>query len=162
MHNRWMVRKLRRFVAVPVVLGLLATAPVVYGGLRWTGMDPGLTINGHAINVRVEWPEEQTCSISGPIRFVFGTPANAELSDIVESSGEFDCDRDGVPDAQLSTQSSVVEYDKKHGGLLVAARVEALARFPVKLLVYRDGEQVKTCRGVSNHVVKCHPIRLEQ
>lgn len=162
MRNGWMIRKLRRFVVVPVVLGLLATAPAVYGGLRWTGMDPGLTVNGHAINVRLEWPEEHTCSIRGPMQVAFGVPASADLGEIEESSGEFDCDRDGVPDVQLTTQSSVVEYNKKHDAVLVAARVEALARFPVRVLVYRDEEQVKTCRGVSNHVVKCPPVKLEQ
>ena len=47
------MRNLKLAAAASAVLMFLIAAPVVYGGLRWTGFDPELEVGGHKVNVTV-------------------------------------------------------------------------------------------------------------
>ena len=44
---RKLMRNVKLVAAASAVLAFMVAAPVVYGGLRWTGFDPELQVGGH-------------------------------------------------------------------------------------------------------------------
>ncbi len=153
---KW-IRKLKWVAGVCSLVAVFAAVPAVYGGLRWTGIDPELDVDGHTVNVRVEWPEGYTCSVSNPVLIVISVPRNAEYSSAMESSDSFDC---GPGETEISTHTIVVEQSKPDR-VEVSAWLRASERFPARVLVYEDGERELTCRGVSNHFIACRPLKLD-
>ena len=88
--NKWWSRNLKWMVVVSALLVLVATAPVVSAGRRWSGIDPVLQVNGDQFNITVFWPEEFDCYIDG-IDFTVTVPRGADAEVLDESTGEFAC-----------------------------------------------------------------------
>ena len=88
-----LVKNIKLMVAVSTMLVMFAVAPVVYGGISWTGIDPILYVNGTKFNVRAELPSEFICSLSDDIEIVVTVPEDASVEFISESSSDFgDCE----------------------------------------------------------------------
>lgn len=153
---KW-IRKLKWVAGVCSLVAVFAAVPAVYGGLRWTGIDPEVDVDEDTLNVRVEWPEEYSCSISNPVLIVVTVPNKAEYSPVRESSGSFDC---GPEESEISTHTLVVEQGKADI-VHVSAWLRASERFPVRVLVYEDGEREQVCKGASNRFIACRPLKLD-
>lgn len=151
--NRW-TRKIRWIVGVSTMLVLVASTTVVYGGLRWTGIDPELDINGNKVNVAVFWPDEYTCSLDEQVYFRVQVPRGAEVS-FEESDGTFDCD-DGSTTVETMTK---IVYKGKRDILRVTGYVGADERFPVRIVVKSDDAR-RVCKGFSNSRIQCRALPL--
>ncbi len=133
------------------VLMLLAVAPVVHGGISWTGIDPVLLANGHVMNVWVEWKTGRECSITGPI----SVEINARAQLLSESVEVFSC---GDLLSRVSTQTTVKEISVPFLFTLKRVYVPASDSFEVRVKVYRDGVLVRTCEGMTNQSFQCEPV----
>ena len=125
---------------------MFAVAPVVYGGLSWTGIDPVLYVNGTKFNVRAELPSEFVCNMTGPIAIVITVPGDALVEFISESSHDFggcivETDTEITRDYELSSK------------VVFQAFFPADQSFPVKFKVDRNGEMVEVYEGFSNEIV---------
>ena len=150
--NKWWSRNLKWMVAVSALLVLVATAPVVSAGRRWSGIDPVLQVNGDRFNISVFWPEEFDCYIDG-IDFTVTVPRGADAEVLDESKGKFACG-DGEYN-EIETDTDIV-YKGKGSRVGIFAYVTADGeRFPVRVLVTRNGAPERVCRGWSNSTVKC-------
>ena len=152
--NRW-TRKIRWIVALSMMVVLLASTTVVYGGLRWTGIDPELDINGHKVNVSVFWPQEYTCDVFRYVKFKVQVPAGAVVS-FDESEGTFKCDN-GFTNT-IETETHVVKRGKRNV-VKVTGYVGGLSRFPIKVVVQSDDER-RVCRGTTNRPIRCRAMPL--
>ena len=152
--NRW-TRKIRWIVALSTMLVLLASTTVVYGGLRWTGIDPELDINGHKVNVTVFWPQNHTCDVFSRVKFRVQVPKGAEVS-FDESTGTFDCDN-GFSNT-IDTETHIV-YKGRRDEVKVTGYVGGLENFPVKVVVQGEHER-RVCRGKTNRPIKCRALPL--
>ncbi len=151
--NRW-TRKIRWIVALSTMLVLLASTTVVYGGLRWTGIDPELDINGKKVNVTAFWPEEHTCDVDEKIYFSIQVPRGSEVS-FEESKGRFKCDEGATT---IKTHTKIV-YKGRRNEVKVTGYVGADGRFPVRILVQGEDER-RICKGHTNSRVRCRPLSL--
>ena len=154
--RRW-TRKIRWIVALSTMLVLLASTTVVYGGLRWTGIDPELDINGHKVNVSVFWPQEYTCDVFRYVKFRVQVPRGSVVS-FDESTGTFDCDN-GFTNT-IETETYIV-YKGKRNAVKVTGYVGGLSNFPIKVVVESDDEK-RVCRGHTNRPIKCRPLSLDE
>ena len=152
--NRW-TRKIRWIVALSMMIVLLASTTVVYGGLRWTGIDPELDINGEKVNVTVFWPKEYTCEVFRYVKFKVQVPAGSVVS-FDESTGTFDCDN-GFTNT-IETETHVVKRGRRNV-VKVTGYVGGLSNFPIKVVVQSDDER-RVCRGTTNRPIKCRAMPL--
>ena len=143
--GKW-IRNIKLMVAVSTMLAMFAIAPVVYGGLSWTGIDPILYVNGTKFNVRAELPSAFICSISGPIEIGVRVPAGSRVKFISESSYIFD-------GCEIETNTRIFRDHNLNGRILVQAFFPADESFSVKLKIDRDGKMVALYQGYSNEVV---------
>jgi hypothetical protein len=150
-------KRFKWMAAAVAMTALFASAPVAYGGVRWTGIDPEVNVNGHPFNVSVFWPEGYTCSIQGDIQIKLRVPEGASAEVKGESSGTFDCN--GSPKT-IQTDTDIFEGGERKF-VTFGALVESPERFPVRLLVEENNRKVLECKGQSNRVLKCHPLRLK-
>ena len=146
--KKWM-KNLKLMAAVSALIALFAVAPVVYGGVTWSGIDPIFEANGHTFNVFVEWPSGSECSITGPI---FVEVHNKDASFIGESSKPFACDDSTVT---VETDTLFRRIGGPHNFVVTQMRVPASESFPVRLKVYRDGVLEGVCEGQSQESVNC-------
>ena len=70
------LKYLRLAAVVSTLVVMFASVTVVYGGLRWAGMDPIVNLDDSQINITVFWPPEHTCSIDDPIKIGVIYPAD--------------------------------------------------------------------------------------
>ncbi len=127
------------------VLVLLAVAPVVHGGLSWTGIDPVLLANGHTLNVWVEWPTGRECSINGPIL----VEVHARATLLAESMETFNC---ATKDNIISTATMVKAIGIPSQFKVEHVFVPSTQVFPVRVKVYKDGELGAVCESRSNQL----------
>ena len=143
---RKLIKNLKLIIAVSTMLALFAVAPVVYGGITWTGIDPIFYVNGTKFNVRAELPSEFICSLSGPIEIGVTVPADSHVKFISESSHIFD-------GCEVETKTKFFRDNDINNRILIQALFPAYESFPVKLKVDRDGVMVAVYEGFSNEVV---------
>ena len=158
------LKHLRWAAAVPALFVLFASATVVFGGLRWIGMDPIVTLDDSQINITVFWPQPLTCSIDNPIEIGVIYPAGVTDARLVsESQSLFECDgTDGevvelvtVTDLQQSPDTS-----RKADKVVVTTLLASSEKMPVRVEVALDGETIRECRGKSNRLITCRPFKL--
>ena len=154
------IKHLKMMAAVPALLILFLSVTVAYGGLRWGGIDPTIMVDGHKVDVRIEWPAQHTCTIEDQIEIKFSYPDGSDATLISESSDRFRCDNRVIT---LSTQTELNEIKSRRLGknkVAVAALVESSVKMPVKIIVTVDGKIARKCRGSSDELVKCKPVKL--
>ena len=151
--NKWWSRNLKWMVVVSALLVLVATAPVVSAGRRWSGIDPVLQVNGDRFNITVFWPEEFDCYIDG-IDFTVTVPRGADAEVLDESIDTFLCGDDEFNEIETDTE---IIYHRGRGKMVnISAYVDAEGeRFPIRVLVARDGVPERVCRGWANTDVDC-------
>lgn len=141
-----LVKNIKLMVAVSTMLVMFAIAPVVYGGITWSGFDPIFYVDGTKFNVRAELPSAFICSISGPIEIGVTVPAGSRVKFISESSYIFD-------GCEIETNTRIFRDHDLKGRILIQAFFPAYESFPVRLKVDRDGVMVAVYEGFSNEVV---------
>ena len=152
-----LTRNLKWIVGASMVFVLLASATVAYGGGRWRGIDPELAVNGHRINVWVGWPATFNCSVDAVgVRFL--VPYGADAAIVGESDDSLSCG-DGTYKRRV-TRSSVLEKLNRNQ-VAVRASVRASERFPVRVVVFKDGELAARCGGLSNERITCGRVTLD-
>ena len=144
-----LIKNIKLIAGVSTMLAVLAVAPVVYGGISWSGIDPVLKVNRHTFNVWVEWPEGMECSINGPISV---TVHNKNAIFISESTEQFDC---GGTSHTVVTETIVKKKGGPHNFVIPHVRVPASESFPVQTKVFKNGVFVALCAGQSNENINC-------
>ena len=152
--RKWM-KNIKLMVAVSTMLAMFAVAPVVYGGITWSGFDPIFYVNGHKFNVRAELPSEFICSLSGSIAIDITVPGDATVDFISESSYEFSNGCEVETDTEIVWDDSLSEKV-----LLFRAFFPADQRFEVKIKIDKDGEMVAVYEGFSNEVVTGKAVKF--
>ncbi len=150
------MRKLKWILPLPFILLVFSLAvPVTNAGILWRGIDPELRVDGHRVNIWIEWPEPYTCSIDNPIEVEVKVPRDSNYRFIGESADVLDgCDR------TMHTRTSVTTYEKGGNRLHVKASVNADEQFPVRVKVYLDNKLVAVYTGESNSTISGKPINL--
>ncbi len=144
-------------IAISMVALVFAIAPVVYGGLRWTGIDPVVDVGEHTVGVTIAVPPDYWCSIIGPIIVAIAAPEGTTPTVLTESSdptGEF-----------CGARTVTVVYEKRGtsqaGVVDVAVMVFGRnAKFPVDVGVAVDGTTVQEFSGRSNQIIHNRGISL--
>lgn len=158
--KKW-YKNLKLMVGAATMLGVMAAAPVVHGGILWTGIDPEVHVNGERFNVYIEWPENKTCFIDGMIDVDFWYPKGATATLVSESFSTFPCPTGGLVHALTKTNLKDGNgSDPNQNGILVSAKVNTSVQMPVNVKVYRNGELVQTCSGESDTFVFCEPLKI--
>ena len=157
------LKHLRWAAAVPAMIILFASATVAYGGLRWIGMDPIVTLDGAEVSITVFWPQEHTCSIDNPIKFGVAYPAGINDAQLVsESRSQFECGGEVV---QLVTETDLqksTDSRRKANKVVVTALLTSPETMPVKVEVSLDGETIRECAGKSNRLIACGSFKLNR
>ena len=143
--RKWM-KNIKLIIAVSTMLVMFAVAPVVYGGITWSGIDPIFYVDGHKFNVRAEWPSAYNCSISDDIKIVVKVPAGSKVKFISESLHVFE-------GCEIETNTKIFRDHNLRNRILVQAFFPADESFSVKLKIDRDGKMVAMYQGYSNEVV---------
>ena len=141
-------------VTISTMLAMFAIAPVVYGGITWSGIDPIFTVDGHRFNVRIEFPIEYSCDVDGPIDVKVAVPAGAHGKFIMESAGVFG-------DCLQVTHTTLVRKDNYVNKIAVGVRVNTDEEFRVRVKVDLDGIWVKSTEGDAGKWVVARNIRYD-
>ena len=113
--KKW-VKNIKLMIAVSTMMAMFAIAPVVHGGITWSGIDPIFLVKGHQFNVIIKWPEQYTCSIEDPIKVKIRVPEDSSYVFISESSDDVgDC---GSPQRTITK----VKFGGKGGEVKVTGR----------------------------------------
>lgn len=157
--KKWTTR-IKWLAPLLMLVVLFASASVAYGGLRWSGIDPQLEVNGHDIAATVYIPIPEACYIDSVIHFRMVLPYGSEWDgDVNESDETYDCDGDGDGDHTITTYTDVTYADVNR--MYVAVKVSSDDRFRIKLQVKMDGRTVSRCRGYSDHWAKCRGFNVD-
>lgn len=170
-------RRIKWLAGASAMVLALAVVPVVYGGGRWSGMDPELRVNGQKVNVWVEWPTDMTCAVED-IKVLVLVPLLVDVQLVSESSELITCP-DGTTKS-LQTHTTIQRALVK--AVNVSATVESLDasaqlglsldddlslstsldaevnEFPVNMRVYKNDSLTRECTGLSNLAVECLPF----
>lgn len=149
--------KWRWVFALSGVVLLMITIPLTTEahGRRWSGIDPRADINGHQLNVRVEWYKGNACDVEGPIQVLITVPIGSDVRFMGESAERFDCDNDGVLETTIATQTTIVEA-RTRGRVIVSSVVRAPGtRFPTRVEIYKDMKLTDVCRRSANKWIVC-------
>ena len=138
------VRYVRWLAVLSVMLVLLVGASAVYGGLRWSGFDPTVTVDGVDYNAVIAAPPGQECRIEG-VDVVFHVEGGVSTSG-PEAEDEF-CD------GKSSTSTSFVA--DSDDGVYVSVLVSSKKRsFPVDVILSSSGSE-ESCSGQANQEITC-------
>ena len=133
----------------------LAIAPGADATLGFSGIGPGVSIDGQRINVEVVVSEDEWCGIQGPIQVEIGYPRESTARLVSESFSDdpFYCG--------ASTQTNLIKQEtKSHVTVsthVVHAHYNAKMVTRVSLNGYQDGD----CYGQVNDDLKCNPIKID-
>ncbi len=159
------IRKLRWLAAIPALMILFASATVAQGGLRWIGIDPTVMIEDSQVDIAVFWPEQDTCSIDGPIEIGLLYPVGvSDVRLVSESQEEFDCVGPGGGAVRLTTATELQEGSdsrRKRDKVVVTGLLRSSEKMRVRLEASLDGEIIRECRGKSNRLITCRPFELD-
>lgn len=162
---RKLAKNLKLTVAVTTMLVMFAVAPVVYGGISWSGIDPVFKVDGHRFNVYIEWPEHKTHFIDGLIDVDIWYPKGADVEFVSEAYDTFLYESEGKKELiKAFTKTNLkdgADSDPNQGGILVSAKVNTSKRIPVNVKVYHNGELVQFCEGYSDEFVFCDPYQFD-
>lgn len=146
--------KVSRWVLpVLAVVMMVAVSPVAYGGLKWSGIDPRLAVDGHDVEVAIAVPPGQWCNIAGPIGVVVTVSDGADAVLLGESSSSGDqCD--------VTTETVIVSSASVAAGSLeVEVQLKAgSGNFLVEATVTVDGVEAAVCSGHAKTGVSCPAI----
>jgi hypothetical protein len=129
-----------------VLLILLVAVPVAYGGLRWSGLDPQVVIDGREYSVTVAVPPNQWCKVGSPYQVTFHVPEGAEYELLSETVA-------GPDDCSITSATSFREHedlDEPYVTILVSSR----GKFRVVATVYSE-DSLETCKGHANKKLRC-------
>jgi hypothetical protein len=160
---------LKLSIVLTVWLLMMVTVPNAEAGVKWSGMDPDIFIDGVRVSVYTEWPSDMTCNLNN-IRFFVLVPLGSEVN-YEESEETFECE-DGTQITHR-TQTEVI-----HGlvsAVNVASLVETIdlevslsvlqlqlgigiSEFPTRVLVSKNGTLIRQCSGYTNTPVECLPF----
>ena len=159
------LKHLRLAAAIPALIILFASATVVFGGLRWIGMDPIVTLDDAEVSVYVQWPGQHTCSIDGPIEIGVNYPTGISDAQLVsESQSQFGCSGTGGLVVELETATALQESPDTPSNadkVIVTTLLTSSETMPVKVEVTLDGEVIRKCAGKSNHLITCGSFKLK-
>ncbi len=151
-----LMKNVKLMIAVSTMLAMFAIAPVVHGGISWTGIDPIFLVKDHQFNVIIKWPEQYTCSIEDPIDVKIRVPEDSSYVFISESSDDVgDC---GSPQRTITK----AKFGGKGGEVKVKARLDSEFDFPFLVEVYLDGELISDQMGDSNGWTKDAKVKFAQ
>lgn len=157
--NKWTTR-IKWIAPLLMIAVLFATTTVAYGGLRWSGIDPQIKVNGHKIAATVYIPTTEACYIDSSIYFRMVLPYGSEWDgDVDESHEKYDCDGDGDGDHTITTYTDVTYANVNR--MYVAAKVSSDDRFRIKVQIKMDGRTVSRCRGYSDRWTKCRGFNVD-
>ena len=149
-----LMKNIKLMIAVSTMLAMFAIAPVVYGGISWTGIDPILMIDGHQYNVRFEWPSEFDCAFTGPMELEVKVPPDVSAELIEESNGNFGgCSQETV--------TTIVVDKRLKNKLKFAGFVHGASNFDVNIKVDVDGMFITEAHGLANRVVKLMDVFMD-
>jgi hypothetical protein len=141
---------------VPALLIMLLSVSVAYGGLRWSGIDPEVTLDGQTLNVTAQWHSDDLCSVGSDVLINIYYPAGVNVGKVAESSAE--CDIDGVI-VTLQTFTALYPGDVKK--VTVTGLVTSGESMPARLLLDLDGKHIRTCGGQTNSLITCGSFKLK-
>ncbi len=152
--------KIKWVVALSMLGALFATTSVAYGGLRWSGIDPQLEVNGHDVAATVIIPTAEACQIEGDtIELAMLIPSGADWDGtVMESSEDFDCDGEERT-ITTKTRARFARVDDMYVAAMVPA--DDGDRFRVRLMVEVDGHTVRRCHGYSDSLVECRGFDVD-
>ena len=151
---RKLIKNMKLIVAVSTMLAMFAAAPVVYGGISWTGIDPIFMVNDQKFNVKIEYPSAFDCDIDGLVEVRVEVPQNAKTQFIAESSGN-------LSGCTQKTRTKIVENKNLKDRVNIMARISSSETFPVRVRVAVDGTLARSAIGRSNEWVKVKSINLK-
>lgn len=124
---------------------MLAAVGVVYGGGRWSGIDPIVDVNGHRINVEIDVPPDQWCNIDGDILVTINVPDLDNATFISESVGDEQF-------CNVMTSTTLKENSKLDSQFDVKTKVYNIdgTEFDVDVVVGVDGAEVGVFPGFAN------------
>jgi hypothetical protein len=135
---------------------MLLSVSVAYGGLRWSGIDPEVSLDGQTLNVTAQWHSEDLCSVDGDVLINIYVPFDTVVSPIIESSA--DCNVNGE-DVTLQTITELIETDSKK--VTVTGLVTSGESMPARLLLDINGKHIRTCGGQANSLITCGSFKLK-
>jgi hypothetical protein len=141
---------------VPALLIMLLSVSVTYGGLRWSGIDPEVDLDGHTLNVTAQWHSDDLCSVGSDVLINIYVPFGTDVSPVVESSA--DCTVNGEA-VTLQTDTTLIETDSKK--VTVTGLVTSGESMPARLLLDLDGKHIRTCGGQANSLITCGSFNLK-
>ena len=148
-----LMKNIKLMVAVSTMLAMFAIAPIVHGGISWTGIDPIFTVDDKKVNIRVEFPSEFDCSLDGPIDVKVYVPKGSDTNFITESTGSFS-------GCTQTTLTSISEKGRLKDGIEVKVRVNSSEEFDVKVKVDLEGTWVREREGDSNKWLSTKKIKF--
>ena len=149
-------KNLKWAALIPALLLTLLSVSVVYGGLRWSGIDPEISLDDHTLNVTAQWRSDELCDVSGDIEIDVYYPGG--VSALVVSDSTATCDVDGET-VTISTVTNIHATDSRK--VTVTGLVPTEDRMPAQLLLSLDGKHIRTCGGQANSLITCGSFNLK-
>jgi len=146
-------KNLKFAALVPALLLMVLSVSVVYGGLRWSGIDSEIDLGGQTLNATAEWHSDELCSISGDIEINVYYPIGLNLGDIKESTA--DCGDAGT----ITTDTHAYPTDSSK--VTVTGLIPTGEQMPARLILDLNGNHIRTCGGQSNTLITCGSFNLK-
>ncbi|MCH8308898.1 MAG: hypothetical protein IIB17_00200 [Chloroflexi bacterium] len=141
---------------VPAMLIMVLSVTVVYGGLRWSGIDPEVSLDDHTLNITAQWHSETLCSVNGDIQIDVYVPDGVTVGKVKESSAT--CSVYGGT-VTISTDTNI--YKTNSNKVTVTGLMTSDENMPARLLLDLDGKHIRTCGGQTNSLITCGSFNLK-
>ncbi len=160
---------MKLLLGLSALIMLVTLAPDASAGVRWSGIDPELLVDGHRVNIIVAVPPGTWCQINGPIEFTVQVPDLATATLVSESFGDNMYKPGTLQSSSFNarcgtlTQTTLGEHGGDDNHIFVSGIVYAKGNtrmFPVDVAVYVDSQERATCSGRVGRVIDCAPIAL--
>ena len=142
---------------IPALLLTVLSVSVVYGGVRWGGIDPEISLDDHTLNVTAQWRSENLCAVNGPITIDVYHPAGVVAN--VENESSASCVNAEGETVTLATVTNT--HPTKSKKVRVTGTVNSSQKMRARLLVELDGKNIRTCKGKTNKLIKCKKFKLK-
>ena len=139
------VKPLKIWAIVLAFAVFFAAGSVVYGGLRWTGIDPVLIVDGKQVNIVVYVPTVNCDDgdLTGPIKVEVKVPRRVSVELIRESEG-------------CGTETVTTTMHHRKDTINVAVNVKSKENFPVRVHILVEKMRPVMCKGKkSDNKVSC-------
>lgn len=149
-------KRLKWATVLPAILIMVFSVTAVYGGLRWSGIDPVVNLDDHTLNITAQWHSETLCSVNSDILIDVYHPAGVYANVVTESTAE--CEVDGeLVEVSTVTNTHVTNSNK----VTVTGLVSSDTNMPARLLLDLDGKHIRTCGGQANTLITCGSFKLK-